>query len=240
MRARLTRPINSYVPAWAAAEFPVLSAILAVVVGGFAFAQIAGEVLEGDTRGFDEAVLLFFRDPADLADPIGPAWLESAVRDVTALGGFTVLSMLTLILLVYLLLIRKKASALLVLVSITGGMLLSDLLKSIFARPRPELVAHLVEVQTESFPSGHAMLSAVTYLTLGALLARTESTWSLKIYFIVVAVVLTVMVGSSRVYLGVHYPTDVLAGWSVGAAWALLCWAVAYRLQRRGTVEPSS
>jgi undecaprenyl-diphosphatase len=134
---------------------------------------------------------------------------------------------------------RKRAAALLVLLSIVGGTIVSNVLKNAFARPRPELAAHLVDVHTLSFPSGHAMLSAVTFLTLGALLARVQAQLRTRMYLISVAVVLTLLVGFSRVYLGVHFPTDVLAGWSAGTVWAMLCWLVARFLQRRGRVEPA-
>jgi undecaprenyl-diphosphatase len=132
---------------------------------------------------------------------------------------------------------RKRGAALLVLASVGGGALLSTLLKLSFERPRPDLVPHAVAVYTASFPSGHAMLSAVTYLTLGTLLARIQPRRRLRAYIVAVAVLLTLLVGTSRVYLGVHWPTDVLAGWCLGAAWAMLCWAVALWLQRRGRVE---
>jgi undecaprenyl-diphosphatase len=114
---------------------------------------------------------------------------------------------------------------------------LSSILKLGTDRPRPDLVAHLVEVHTASFPSGHAMLSAVVYLTLGGLLSRVERPWRIKIHLLSVAVILTLLIGVSRVYLGVHWPTDVLAGWCAGATWAMLCWRVALALQRRGEIE---
>ena len=203
----------------------------------WAFVQIADEVLEGESRAFDEAILRVLRNPADPADPIGPWWVEVIFRDITALGGTTVLTLITLAAIGYLLFDGKRAAALLLAVSVGGGSLASTLLKDIFARPRPELVAHLVEVRSLSFPSGHAMLSAVTFLTLGALLARVQEHRSLKIYVLGLAATLTLLVGASRVYLGVHWPTDVLAGWCLGAAWAMLCWTIAVWLQRRGAVE---
>ena len=116
-------------------------------------------------------------------------------------------------------------------------MMLVDVLKQIFERGRPDLVPHAVQVFSASFPSGHATLSAVTYLTLGALVARLAPHRLAKAYVLGVAIVLTLLVGTSRVYLGVHWPTDVLAGWCVGAAWAIACWLVAVWLQRRGKVE---
>jgi undecaprenyl-diphosphatase len=211
---------------------------LGLAAGGlFAFAKLAGEVREGDTRSFDQAILLALRQPGDRAEPIGPLWLKQVMTDLTALGGFTVLGLLTIVVFFYLVMVGKRGAATLLAVAIGGGTLLSSLLKSIFERPRPDLVAHMVEVQTLSFPSGHAMLSAVTYLTLGVLLARLSPRRRVKAYVVGVAVALTLLVGCSRVYLGVHWPTDVLAGWCVGAAWALLCWQVAVILQRRGDVE---
>src|SRR5690606_34253779 len=140
----------------------------------------------------------------------------------------------------YLLVDRKPGAAVLILASVGGGTILSSLLKNAFARPRPELVAHLVDVQTSSFPSGHAMLSAVTFLTIGALLAKVQPLVRTRIYLISVAILLTFLVGASRVYLGVHYPTDVLAGWSAGAAWVAGCWLVARWLQGQGRIERAS
>jgi undecaprenyl-diphosphatase len=213
-------------------------AVLGLAGGAlFAFLKLAGEIREGDTHRFDEAILLALRQPGDLAEPIGPPWLKQVMTDLTALGGFTVLGLLTLVSIFYLLMDGKRRAAILLAVSIGGGTILSTLLKSGFDRPRPELVAHMVEVHTLSFPSGHAMLSAVTYLTLGVLLARLSPRRAVKAYVVGVAVLLTLLVGCSRVFLGVHWPTDVVGGWCVGAAWALLCWQVAVILQRRGELE---
>jgi undecaprenyl-diphosphatase len=161
-------------------------------------------------------------------------------RDFTALGGVAVLSLMTFSVIGYLLLARKRYAAAAVFVAVTGGLILSTLLKLGFDRARPDIVPHASLVYTASFPSGHSMMAAVTYLTLGALLARVEASIRIKIYLLSVAVFLTVLVGVSRVYLGVHWPTDVAAGWTVGAAWALLCSLVMRGLQRRGKVEPPS
>ena len=203
----------------------------------WAFVELADDVVEGDTKAFDEAILLGLRNPADVSDPIGPSWVEESARDVTGLGGYVILTLLTLSAILYLLMAHKRHAALLVLVAIGGGMLLSTALKFGFERPRPDLVPHDTRVYTASFPSGHAMLSAVTYLTLGALLARVQQRRRIKAFLLGLAVILTLGVGVSRVYLGVHWPSDVLAGWCVGAAWADLCWFVALQLQRRGQVE---
>lgn len=218
-------------------ELPVLLLVGLIMGGLWVFSEVAESVLEGEARQFDEVLLLAMRNPADRSDPLGPLWMEELARDVTALGSVGVLLLTTLATIGYLLLTRRRRVALLVLVTVGGGMLLSTFLKLGFDRPRPDLVPHGSAVYTASFPSGHSMLSAVVYLTLGALLARIHPRPSVKAYILTLAVVLTVGVGLSRVYMGVHWPTDVLAGWTAGAVWALLCWLVALWLQQQGTVE---
>jgi len=204
---------------------------------GWGFVALAGEVLEHDTLAFDRTILLALRNPANLADPIGPTWIEESARDFTGLGGHAILGLVTLATIAYLAMTRRRGAAILVLAAIGGGMIASALLKMGFERPRPDLVPHEVRVYTASFPSGHAMLSAVTYLTLGALLARVHKPRRVKLFFISLAIALTILIGASRVYLGVHWPSDVLAGWCGGAAWAGLCWYAALLLQRKGQVE---
>ena len=202
-----------------------------------AFALLAGEVIEGETAAFDRAVLLALRVAGDPGTPLGPPWLRNAARDVTALGSVTVLSLITAVALGFLLLQGKRGASLLVLLSVGGGMAISSLLKNQIGRERPDIVPHGDIVFTASFPSGHSLLSAVVFLTLGAMLARFVERKRQKAYVLVVAMTVTLLGGSSRVYLGVHWPTDVLAGWCVGAGWAALCWMVALWLQRRGAVE---
>jgi len=217
----------------------VLGAVL--LIGGAlqGFAELADEVEDGETHAFDRAVMLALRDPGDPANPLGPSWVEFLARDLTALGGTAVLVLLTLAALGFLLLSRRWGAAVFLTLSMIGGTVLSSALKSIFDRPRPDLVPHAVEVSSASFPSGHAMLSAVAYLTLGALIAEVMPQPRFRIYLLLWAVFLTLLVGTTRVYLGVHWPTDVLAGWCIGAAWALLCASVAYWMQRRGVIEGS-
>lgn len=202
-----------------------------------AFGSIAEEVVEGDTHQIDMAVLTALRTTNNPADLIGPAWVEEMMRDLTALGSYAFIIIVSVAAIGYLLLVRKPGLAALMVAAVVGGILISNLLKTGFDRPRPDLT-HAAQVFTPSFPSGHAMLSAVTFLTLGALLTRVNVGWRVKLYFLAVAVVLTIMVGLSRIYLGVHYPSDVLAGWCVGSAWALLCWAATLWLQARGNIEP--
>ena len=217
-------------------ELALLLAVGGLAAGVWLFAALADEVMEGGTQKFDRAVLLAFRHPGDLA-PLGSPALQDAARDVTALGGITVLTLLTLGVSIFLALDGKKHMALYVCGSIVSGLLVSTLLKYFFDRPRPTLVPHAVYVSDSSFPSGHSMLSAITYLVLGALLARSQERKLVKAYFLLGAVFLTILVGVSRVYLGVHWPTDVLAGWTAGSVWALLCWLLARRLQTRHALE---
>jgi undecaprenyl-diphosphatase len=180
------------------------------------------------------------RLPNDPAIPIGPPWLREAGRDLTALGGSTVLALMIFVVAGYLFLQKKYHAMWVTLICTTGGLAVSLVLKRIFSRPRPTEVPHLSETMTSSFPSGHSMLSAVVYLTLGMLLTRVVAGRASKIYFLGIAMVITFLVGVSRVYLGVHYPTDVMAGWMAGFVWALLCWMVTRYLQHRGQVEPPS
>lgn len=218
-------------------ERVTLITIILAAAALYAFAKLADEVGEGGTRAFDERVLLALRTPGDLADPLGPRWLEEMMRDFTALGSTGVLALMVLAVGGFLVMTRKSHAALTVLVAVVSGVLLSQTMKWAYARPRPELVPHGAEVFTASFPSGHAMMSAIVYLTLGALLARTQAGQAVKAYILSVAVILTMLVGVSRVYLGVHWPTDVLAGWALGGVWALACWLVMLWLQSRGQVE---
>jgi undecaprenyl-diphosphatase len=218
-------------------ERRVLLALLSIAAGMWAFFELTDEIREGEQFRLDRAILLVFRSPVDPSDPLGPVWLESAVRDVTALGGTVVISFVTLSAAGFLLLSGKRGAALFVVVSIVGAVLLSFLIKASVERPRPDLLPHGTPVYTASFPSGHATGSAATYLTLGALLARFQPRRRLKIYLLTLAVLLTFLIGLSRLYLGVHWPSDVLAGWTLGACWALLCWLVARQLQRHGKVE---
>lgn len=214
-------------------EIVPIAALLGLSALVLAFIEIADEVGEGEALSFDRALLLALRTPGDPADPIGARAFELAVVDITALGGFAVLTLLVLLACGYLAVLRQWGDALMLLVATIGGTLISEGLKAGFNRARPDLVAHVVETTSMSFPSGHAMLSAVTYLTLGALLARAQESKRLRGYIMGAAIFLTLLIGVSRVYLGVHWPTDVLAGWSLGAAWALVCWGAASWLTRR-------
>ena len=218
----------------------VFVSLLTIAALLFAFGLIAQEVREGEPLAFDRVVLLAFRDPARPSVPIGPPWLQEAARDVTSLGSTVVLGLILIAVVGYMFLARNRAAAWLMLGAVVGGVVLNNLLKFAFARPRPDLVAPAIRVFTASFPSGHATLSAITYLTLGTLLARTQFSLRMRIYFMAVALTVTVLVGLTRIYLGVHYPTDIFAGWCIGGAWATACWALMTWLQRRGRPNHSN
>ena len=198
------------------------------------FLSVADEVSEGETTAFDTTVTAFFREPDGPQNPVGPVWLEEAVRDLTALGSFPVLGLIVAAAVVYLFMSGKQGTGVFLAISVIGGTLLSNGMKAWFDRPRPDVDA-VARVFTASFPSGHATLSAVTYLTVGLLLAEAAATRRLKAFWLVLGVVLALLVGVSRIYIGVHYPTDVIAGWCIGGAWALVCWAVYSAIAARQT-----
>ena len=206
---------------------PMVLVLIILCAGAlWGFVALADEVVEGDTHQFDRSIVLAMRSADDVSDPIGPGWVEEMMRDFTALGGiaFTLLACATAV--VYLALEKRWALAFLVFSAVIGGFLLSMALKYGFDRPRPDLVPHGSIVYTRSFPSGHSMTAAITFLTLGTMLARIQRTRAMRWFILCLAIALTVLVGFSRVYLGVHWPTDVLAGWAAGAVWALVCWGI--------------
>jgi undecaprenyl-diphosphatase len=203
----------------------------------FVFVSLAGEVTDGDTQAFDMKILRAFRDPAEPARPIGPAWLEGSMIDLTAIGGPTVLGLTVVIVTGFLVLQTRYRTAVVVMLTSLSAELISNVLKHAFNRPRPSVVPHLREVFSSSFPSGHAMESAIVYLTLGAILMRAAESRITKVYIFATAVLLTSLVGISRVYLGVHYPTDVIGGWIIGFMWASICWLVAQRFEATAHIQ---
>jgi undecaprenyl-diphosphatase len=201
------------------------------------FLALASEVMEGDTKSLDTKILVALRKADDPSRPIGPAWVENSLLDLTAIGGPIVLGLVVLSVVGFLVLQARYHTAIVVLATAASGEIATFVLKNAFLRPRPDVVPHLRDVTTSSFPSGHAMDSAIVYLTLGAMLMRLAERRITKIYCIGMAIFLTLIVGISRVYLGVHYPTDVAAGWMFGFFWASLCWIVAKRFERETGVE---
>jgi undecaprenyl-diphosphatase len=242
MEQRLLKGLEAWRPEWLRLRRLEGHELTWLVVGLgacallLAFVTLASQVVEGDTQTLDVKVLQALRNPADPSKPIGPEWLALAVADLTALGGFTVLTLVVAIVVGFLVLQTRYNTAWFVAATAISGELFNFVLKHTFNRPRPTVVPHL-SILSPSFPSGHAMESAIVYLTLGAVLMRVAKRRVTKMYALGVAVLLTVLVGVSRVYLGVHYPTDVIAGWTAGFMWASVCWLVAQRFETR-TIEP--
>src|SRR5690606_16437669 len=207
-------------------RFSTVPVLLVAVVAcsAYIFLAIADEVSENEIARIDSALLLMFRDPTDSARPLGPGWLVETITEITALGGYPVLVVLVASVLGFLLVVGRYGPALVVFLSIASGTALSQVLKAFYDRPRPDIVDHLVQTHTASFPSGHATMSALVYLTLASLIVRLVDDVAVRIYVILMAVLLTFMVGMSRIYLGVHWPSDVIAGWALGTAWACLSW----------------
>lgn len=218
---------------------PLVWVLLLVVLGGaWGFLKLAHEVRELETRKFDESLLRALREPGDPADPLGSPRIEEMARDLTALGGFTLLTGVTLIAAGVAVFSGRLRLAVLGISSILMGSVAMHYLKQGYDRPRPELVEHGMRVYNASFPSGHSMMAAVVYLTLGILLARTQPKNSVRVFIVTISVVVTLLVGASRVYLGVHWPTDVLAGWMLGGMWAVLFWLVAMKVDPRRQIPP--
>lgn len=216
-------------------ELKPLVVVAALAGAILAFAVFAGAVMDGSTRGFDTWLLQALRENGDLADPIGPRWFEEMVRDITALGSTVVLTFAVAVVAVYLWIKDRPQIAGFLIAAVALGALVNRLLKLGYARPRPDIVAHGAYVSTESFPSGHSANSAIVYLMLGMMLARVETSYPAKVFIFAMCALITLAVGLSRIYLGVHWPTDVLAGWAVGSGWVLVCWYVLLKLQPSGT-----
>lgn len=212
------------------ATLPVIMLLLCGA-GLYAFLEIADEISEQEIETFDRYVFLLFRSATDVSDPLGPPWFEETMTEITALGGYPILVVLVGSVVGFLLVARHFGPALFVLVSIVAGTAMSQSLKQLYDRARPDLVDHLVNTHTASFPSGHATMSAVVYLTLASLIVRLVDQTAVRVYVMIVAVAIAVAVGISRIYLGVHWPSDVVAGWALGVVWASFSWLVVSALR---------
>jgi undecaprenyl-diphosphatase len=222
-RSRQMKRLIEFFRAW---EPRAWAALLLATVGVWGALALAEAVQEGETARWDRWFLEIGRQPGDLGVMRGPGWLPEVVRDITALGSVVFLAGSTAAVVGFLWLSNKRTTAVFLAVAVLSGGLVSSVLKLFFDRPRPDLVPHLAHVSSASFPSGHSMMSAVTYLTLGGIIMAVVEGRLLKMYVLALAVMLSVAVGLSRVLLGVHYPTDVLAGWTFGLAWSEACWLV--------------
>jgi undecaprenyl-diphosphatase len=230
--APFLKSMRSYL---AARDLSILLVLLIMIAGSWGFIEIADAFLEGEAERFDLAVLKSMRTAEDPSNPKGPEWLFLFMRDITALGSGTIIALVMLAVIGYMLLVRQFHNAVLLAVISGGGAALVYLLKLFFARERPVEVPPLIEVTKYSFPSGHAMMGALVYLSLAAILGGIQSDIKVRIYILIVALVTVFLIGFSRVYLGVHYPSDVLAGWSVGLAWASFSRLALLIIQKRGS-----
>lgn len=208
---------------------------LALAAGAlWAFLDIADEMAEGETQSLDSRIILGLREPGDLNNPIGSRNIEEAVRDITALGGTTLVVIVTAVSVLTFLFHKKRVHALVMAGVVLAAWGSSQATKALYGRPRPDLVPHDAYVYSASFPSGHSTMSTAAFLTLAMLVASLEARRRSKALAYAVAALFVVGVGFSRVYLGVHWPTDVLAGWCLGSAWALAGW-IALRALRAPT-----
>jgi len=215
----------------ARAEIGTVAGLLAGSLGLALFSSVDDGVSAGDEQKFDWAVLHWTRPYADAPDrPIGPWWLHEAAIDITSLGGISVFALMAV---GFLLIHGKRLSAFLMVLGLAGGVFLSEGLKALFDRPRPPAAYQVVETLNASFPSGHALLATVFYLSVGVMLTRAFPRNRMKAYTLGCAVVLVLLIGLTRIYLGAHWASDVAAGWGIGAFWAMLLWLFAYAMERR-------
>lgn len=203
-----------------------------LTAGVCGFAAISFAVFNDFTSTLDRSAIVWFRDPADLSDAWGPPWFEETAAEITALGGYPILVLAAFLVISALVILRKHSAALFLFAGLVTGSAASTALKHLFDRPRPDLVDHLDRTFTSSFPSGHAMVSMIAWLTIAAVALRFIEHGRLRTFVLSSAVGLSLLIGATRVYLGVHWPSDVLAGWCVGAAWASACWLSAHYLTR--------
>jgi undecaprenyl-diphosphatase len=233
LKSQIVPKLHQWWTRRSAPELLLYCGLLVVLLGGWCFVALADEILEGDTQHFDDWILQSLRRPESLHEPVGPSWLRYFFANVTSLGSGAIAALFALLVIGGLALQRRYVAIILITISLVGAGLLTSGLKATFGRQRPPIEYRAIEADALSFPSGHSVISAVLYLTLGAMLARVTAERRMKFYIIAVAVLLTFLVGFSRVYLGVHYTTDVLGGWVAGLIWAALCLTVTEILKAR-------
>jgi undecaprenyl-diphosphatase len=193
--------------------------LIILLTGIILFCLISFAVVSGRSAHIDNSILLLLRNTGNASIPVGPGWFLDFMQDISSLGSVTAVILIT-VLISGLLIIKKEYITLnSLLTTIIGGGLIELLMKEIFSRPRPQIIPHLVTVYSFSFPSGHSAISTIVYLALAFLIFKFEIKRSIKLYFLISAVFLILLIGFSRVYLGVHYPTDVLGGWTLGLTW---------------------
>ena len=193
------------------------------------FFTLGSEIGEGDTSAFDRQLITLLRTSGNSGEPIGPAWFKDSMRDVTALGGFTFLTLMTIVVVLALLFHRKRREAIILTATAVSAQISIEILKFLYDRPRPALLIPQIRAFTKSFPSGHTAESTAIFLTVATVIASLETKHHTKILAYTVATFAILAVGFSRVYLGMHWPTDVLGGWVLGTAWAAAAWTILRR-----------
>ncbi|MXP40865.1 phosphatase PAP2 family protein [Altererythrobacter soli] len=201
-------------------------AVSALCWAGFAILVVL--VVTDNGRGFDQTGLMFWRY-GDGLEPRGPEWLLEAVRDVTALGGVLLRNLVALGAVAALLFLRLRREAVLMVLTVAGAWLVGYGIKLLVGRERPEIVPHLTDAGGASFPSGHSFNAAVVYIAIALAFATMSSRQSVRFTVIGAAVILSMAIAWSRVWLGVHFPSDVAAGWLGGAGWAFMAAALLRR-----------
>jgi undecaprenyl-diphosphatase len=219
-------------------ELTVLLSFALIIGGIWLTAVLADGVTDGVTQQADLNILMALRDGGDSNNPLGPPWIEEMMRDFTALGGTGILTLIVLAVTLFYMIQGRYKEMLILVTAVIGAFIFSYFLKSIFDRPRPGFIPPGAHIYTASFPSGHALLAATTYLTLGIIVAQLTPHTRLKAFALLLALFIMILVGFTRMYLGVHWPTDVLAGWIIGSVWAIFCWLVVRWLRHRGYVRP--
>lgn len=204
--------------------------IVVPVAAALIFLALAAMVASGQSFALDSKLILAFRSAADPSVPLGPAWLQEAMRDLTALGSFVGLGSMMLVAALILWKCDHQRLAIGLLVAIGSGMVASTVLKIVIGRNRPDIVEHAALTFTASFPSGHAFLSSVTLLCIAGFVGLAVRRDDITRLSVALAWCLILAIGISRIYLGVHWPTDVLAGWCLGTAWSSLAVATLGRM----------
>lgn len=200
-------------------------ALLVVGLAWTAF-EAAAARLHDRLGDLDQQVVVLLRGSDDSSRMIGPPVLEELMRDITGLGGYAVLVLVVFSYSILLRLMHGRRDVNFFLATAIGGFLCSAVMKRLVGRERPGIVPHLSYVETSSFPSTHAMMSLIIFLTIGLLLARHTRDHRVRALLVAVPLLLTFLVGISRVFMGVHFPTDVLAGWTAGLLWTWAAFSI--------------
>jgi len=219
---------------WRARDLQLLVGLAAIGCLLLVFIKIGRAVSVSGTDALDQAILLAFRNTP--GDPIGSDAFLAGVMHISALGSGAVTGLIVLLVTLFCVFAGHLRYAALVLACSVGTGFAMWLLKDFYERDRPSVVTHFDPPGGHSFPSGHSMISAALYMTLAVLISRTLERRRLRVFVIAAGALLALLIGFSRMYLGVHYPTDVLAGWTAGLIWALVCGLIVRKLGQRGDV----